>query len=158
MPKRVSPQVLAFALLLVSTVNLMLAVVPSAGDDIDDGDGGSGGSGGGMDGDGSSARRGAGAGAGDVNVNSNNNGGGDDGLGELGEMAVVVDGDANKQHAPISCSSLPIDEADECLRDRDRRIAEREARRKRGGGGGSSSMTKSDKARRVAHSPHIFII
>ena len=126
LPKRVSPQMIAFALLLVSTVNLMVAVVPNAGDDGDGGDGG------GDDG----------GGGGGVNVNVNV----DDGLGELGESVAVDDGNGNR-HAPISCSSLPIEEADECLRERDRRIAEREARRKKekGGGGGGGAMTKAEK-------------
>jgi hypothetical protein len=118
--KRISPQMIAFALLLVSTGNLMLAVVPSAG--MDGADSGGGGGGGGAVG---SDRSGGGGG-----------GGGDgDGLGELGE-AVVDDGG---KHAPVSCAGLPIDEADECLRERNSRMAERDARRKKGGGGGGGA-------------------
>lgn len=112
---RISPQVLAVALLLVSTVNLMFAVVPGAGNDAATEED-----------------------AGDYGGKS-----GDDGLGELGELAVVEDGsESESDRRAVSCSSLPIEEADECLRERERRVAEREARRKKGGGAG---MTKSDK-------------
>jgi hypothetical protein len=118
---------MAFALLLVSTANLMLAVVPSAGDEDD------------ID-----ATSAGGGGRGAVNVGGGgSSGSNDDGLGELGAVPAEAD---EHERAAVSCASLPIDETDECLRDRDRRAAEREMRRKKGAGTGAATKPDKDAA------------
>jgi len=118
LPKRVSPQTFAFALLLVSTVNLMFASYNvNTSREVE----GGGGSGADVDGE---IRRGGG-GEGGVGGGS---GGGGGGLGELGEVEIPDDA-SDEREERVSCPSLQdIDERDECLRERAARTAEREAR------------------------------
>ena len=126
---RVSPQALAFALLLVSTGNLLVSVVP----------------GGGVGGDWTDAMM--------TSRTTNDDEGpppvdGGDGLGELGELGVSGGGgedasDERSARGGVSCHALAtVEEVDECLRERERRAAEREARRRKSGGG---ALTKAER-------------